>query len=404
MPKKPKVKKILLVDDEKDILWPLKQFLVDEELQTRVLTASSGEEALEMLARERIDLVITDIKMPGISGLDLLVEIKNHFPFTEVMVMTAFPSEEFKREALLKGGTHFVEKPFDIKAVREKVLATLREVGQFSGILSGISLADVIQLKCMSGVTTALRVKEEGRQGIIFFQAGEIIHAICEQLEGEEAFYEISSFRKGHLDTVRLTEMPDRSIYLPYFALLMEGSRRQDEKLLALDCEDEIPAAEPPEKESGREGWLNQPDAELLAKLRNVRGYRASSIISRAGDTLAEDRVAECPPLGVIGAPVDDFFRIADAGVNKVGMDGCEELVLGARNEVLIMRKSGGSANNDGCLAVALFDSSCNQSLARLALEKIVAAINSRYVETSRGDWASLPTLEATGISGTVLL
>jgi len=83
--------------------------------------------------------------------------------------MSAFPTTEFKREALLKGGMYFVEKPFDIKAVREKVLDALRDHEQFRGILSGISLSDVIQVKCMSGVTGALRVSEGGRQGVIFF-------------------------------------------------------------------------------------------------------------------------------------------------------------------------------------------------------------------------------------------
>jgi len=58
-------KTILVVDDEQDILWPLQEFLVDAELKIQVQTATSGEEALEQLARERIDLVITDIKNAG---------------------------------------------------------------------------------------------------------------------------------------------------------------------------------------------------------------------------------------------------------------------------------------------------------------------------------------------------
>lgn len=385
-------KKILVVDGGKDILWPLQEFLRDAGIPTQVLTATSGEEALDKLARERFDLVITDIEMPGISGLDLLVEIKNHFPFTAVMVMTDFASTEFKRQALLKGGTAFVKKPFDIKVVREKVLNTLRDTEQFRGILSGISLADVIQIKCMSGVTAALRVSEGGRQGIIFFRDGEIIQALFEQLDGEEAFYEIMSFRKGYLDTIRLLEMPARTIYLSYFALLMEGSRRQDEQLSVGVGEGVIPVAEASDRESGLDGWLERSDAELLSKLRNIKGYRSSSIIASDGNTLAEDRTAEGTVLGMTGARAGDFFRIVEAGVNKTGMECCVEVMLGASNEMLIMQRSG-VANGDGCLVVAFFDTSCNQSLARMALNKIVATLNSRCEATAPPNWTSLPRL-----------
>ena len=93
------LKRILIVDDEEDMVWSLRQNINNDRLQVEIFTAASGEEALTVLNGNHIDLVLTDIRMPGMSGLDLLLEIKNRFPYTMVIIMTAFPSNEFKKEA-----------------------------------------------------------------------------------------------------------------------------------------------------------------------------------------------------------------------------------------------------------------------------------------------------------------
>ncbi|MCA1764901.1 MAG: response regulator [Desulfobulbaceae bacterium] len=240
MSDKDKLKKVLIVDDEEDLLWSLQNNLCNDSLQVDILVASSGEQALEVLnGSEQVDLVITDIKMPGISGLDLLIEIKNRYPYTSVIIMTAFPSNEYKREAILKGSLHFLEKPFDINGLREMVSLSLKEDNMFKGTVAGVGLTDVIQIKALSGVNSALRVKEGEHQGIIYFEGGRIVHAICDDLEGDEAFYQIMEFNGGLLDSVNVKEMPDRTIESPVEALLMEGVRRMDEKNAARAREDE---------------------------------------------------------------------------------------------------------------------------------------------------------------------
>lgn len=386
MASKAAVKKILVVDDEEDILWSLKEFLVNKELQAQVITAASGEEALTKLAQERIDLVITDIKMPGMSGLDLLVEIKNRFPYISVIVMTAFPSSEFKREALLKGGMYFVEKPFDIKMLREKVIEALQESNQFRGMLTGISLGDVIQIKCMSGVTAALRVTEGRRQGIIFFQNGEIIHALCDEIDGEEAFYEIMSFSQGHLDTVNIAELPERTIFLPYAALLMEGARRTDERSLgaAGDAEGESadrpkPARTPAAAEAkplAAEGGGQKPVpslGELLAGFKTINGYRAAAIIKASGEIIVQDAVNSSIDLRLVGETLHDFFHNAREASNKIGLDSCQEAVIGTRSDILIMGSSG--AGEAGDLVLAVFGAEGNQALGRREMRKVVARL-----------------------------
>lgn len=384
-------KKILVVDDEEDILWSLKEFLVNKDLNAQVYTASSGEKALEKLSQERIDLVITDIKMPGMSGLDLLVEIKNRFPYISVIVMTAFPSSEFKREALLKGGMYFVEKPFDIKMLRGKVCEALQESGQFKGMLTGISLGDVIQIKCMSGVTAALRVTEGERQGIIFFQKGEVIHALCDELDGEEAFYKIISFAHGHLDTVNIADLPERTIFKPYTAMLMEGARRQDEQGGGESDEKGDSAVEV--RADGRDEIENigfgqvamavepapaphQSLGEMLDGFKTINGYRGSAIMKNSGEILAQDAINSKIDLRLVGETLNDFFRNTRTAIGKIGMESCHEAVIGTRSEILLMGCSGdGSGADGGRLVLAVFGASGNQALGRREMRKVVARL-----------------------------
>ena len=229
MGKNDETKRVLIVDDEEDMIWSLQKYLCNDTLQVEIVTASSGEEALQKMVDNRIDLVITDIKMPGMSGLDLLLEIKKKHSYTAVIVMTAFPSFEYKREAILSGSVHFVEKPFDINDLRSIVRKTMFEKSDFTGTMNGIGLIDIIQIKGLSNTTSALRVKNDDRQGIIYFEEGRVVHAICEDLEGEEAFYRILGFEGGEFESFNIGEKPEQTISLPNEVLLIEGTRKIDE-------------------------------------------------------------------------------------------------------------------------------------------------------------------------------
>ncbi|MBU0673912.1 MAG: response regulator [Proteobacteria bacterium] len=377
MGKKKRLQNILIVDDEETILWSLNEYLVNDQLSAKVITASSGEDALATLARLRIDLVITDIKMPGISGIELLMEIKNRFPQIPVIVMTAFPSSEFKREVTLKGGLSFVEKPFDINDLRHTVINALREENQFRGTLTGISLGDVIQIKCMSGVTAALRVSEGDRQGIIFFQKGEIIHALCDQLDGEEAFYEIMSFSHGILDTVQLTEMPEQTISMPCTALLMEGSRRQDEKQHREQNDDnpeQTKAPEETEKSAGIEK-NDQTDGSLLGtaleRFKTIKGYQASVIMESTGTIITRDDPAAGYDLDLVGTTINDFFRSAHSRLEKTPMGGCREIVLQLTKETILLRCQS-PEKETSYLVIALFSTLANLAMAKISIKKVV--------------------------------
>lgn len=107
---------ILVVDDEKDMRLLLKRSL-EPDLQCRVETAGSGEEALQRLAENPFDLVLADIKMPGMDGLALLEVVKRQSPDQTVVMMTAFGGVDSAVQAMRHGAHDYITKPFEYDAL-----------------------------------------------------------------------------------------------------------------------------------------------------------------------------------------------------------------------------------------------------------------------------------------------
>ncbi len=111
--------KILIVDDEESILWVFKKALEKRDLT--VHTAESAQQALEKIERHDYLLVFTDIFMEGMSGLDLLKELKMRTPSPPVVVMTAQDTMNNTIEAMRQGAFDYVSKPFDLEDIYDLV-------------------------------------------------------------------------------------------------------------------------------------------------------------------------------------------------------------------------------------------------------------------------------------------
>ncbi len=115
--------KVLLVDDEPYVTEIIGRILSQAKVEP--IAASSGEEALHLLRNHSVDLVITDILMPGMSGLELLEKIKELYPTLPVIVLTAHGDFYVAKEALNRGAFYFLTKPFNkstILNITEKAL------------------------------------------------------------------------------------------------------------------------------------------------------------------------------------------------------------------------------------------------------------------------------------------
>ncbi len=118
--------RILVVDDEKLIRWSLKENLEKENYE--VYTASTGEEALALIHEELPDLILQDIKLPGISGLEILEEVKKLREESLVIMMTAYGDVNTSVKAMKLGAYDFVEKPFVFDKLKLTIAKALETV------------------------------------------------------------------------------------------------------------------------------------------------------------------------------------------------------------------------------------------------------------------------------------
>jgi DNA-binding NtrC family response regulator len=116
--------RILLVDDEESLRITLAANL---ELEGHtVLEAASAEDALKLLSEQPVDVVLTDIRMPGLHGVELLRRIKRDRPDMPVVLMTAFTAEELVDDALAEGAFTVLPKPFDVAHALDTILRAVR--------------------------------------------------------------------------------------------------------------------------------------------------------------------------------------------------------------------------------------------------------------------------------------
>ncbi|MEW5763011.1 MAG: response regulator [Bacillota bacterium] len=119
------IPRILVIDDEEGMCWAVARALQEEGYFVR--TATSGPAGLALLEQDGADLVLLDIRMPRMSGLEVLKRIKHAHPALPVIIMTGFGSMPTALEAIEKGAVGYITKPFnvaDLKAAVKKTLAS----------------------------------------------------------------------------------------------------------------------------------------------------------------------------------------------------------------------------------------------------------------------------------------
>lgn len=119
---------ILIVDDEREVLNALSSTLKRaKQFRSDIVTAENPEKALDFLREREFDLVLSDYKMPGINGVELLREVKNKYPDTVRMLITGFSDLKTAREAINKAEVNnYLEKPWDNEELRNVIHASLK--------------------------------------------------------------------------------------------------------------------------------------------------------------------------------------------------------------------------------------------------------------------------------------
>src|SRR5947199_2589948 len=153
---------ILLLDDDPDLLDMYREILAQLPSRPEIRTASSGSRAMALLESEPFRLLICDLKMPKMDGLQVLSIVRRKYPQLRTVVLTSVMDEQFRSRVYALGVDLFWQKPTsdpDIKMFLECLESLLgREAeGGFCGVQSK-SLVDIIQLECISQSSSVLRI------------------------------------------------------------------------------------------------------------------------------------------------------------------------------------------------------------------------------------------------------
>lgn len=198
-------------------------------------TAISADRALFLLQQHPIDLVVLDIGIPMVDGIQLLGIIGRRYPGLKIVVLTGKASDSNRATCLAGGAELFIEKPVTTEGTRvvfnmlNDLVSWTHHEG-FSGALRQVGLPEVIQMECNARHSTILEVRNHQMLGQIYIEAGAITHAVVGTWTGEKAFNRLLSLKGGEFHLKSFSAPPQRTVQAGWEALLLEAARCNDEE------------------------------------------------------------------------------------------------------------------------------------------------------------------------------
>jgi len=222
------MKQILIVDDETNFLLSLEDGLRGFNDTFAISSAGNGKEAMVVLGKGGIDLVLSDIKMPEMDGLELLAKMSVSHPDVPVIIMTAFGSSAIEEKLESMGAFQYIEKPIDFDLLIDKVNEGLAAAEK--GRITGVSLASFMQLLNLDKKTCTLNVTAGELVGTLFFNDGEVLNAFTDTLTGQDAALAIATWDPVEIEIQNLCRQRERVIEAPLGYILIESARMKDER------------------------------------------------------------------------------------------------------------------------------------------------------------------------------
>ncbi len=224
---------VLLVDDDREMLRELGELLARRvgEDAAGVLFAEEGGEALEILQREPVGVLVTDLKMVGMDGWELLQRTTSEFPDVAVVVMTGYATPETVERLREQGASAVLAKPFLVSELAGRIREILaRETD--GGVIRGISPSLFLQVVEMEEKTCTIRLSgpAERRRGVLFFRGGKLFDARLGAMRGESAAREILAWDQAVLAIENACPLRDRTIRRDLHGLMIDAACRRDER------------------------------------------------------------------------------------------------------------------------------------------------------------------------------
>ena len=271
---------ILFVDDDPEFLVTLRdlyEMMSDHAWQ--IHSATSANQALEILDSQKIDLVVVDVNMPVIDGIQLIGIIQRRHPALKRAVLTGLATPEKRAASLANGADLFIEKATSPEGYKS-IFAMLGEVLQwapregFQGVLRKVGLQDVIQMECLARNSSILEIYNQNVLGRIYIEDGQLVHAVTGDITGEHALYKLLSLMGGSFELAQFEPPQEKTLNGQWEMLLMEAARVKDE--------------------NAANGNNDEDNAEKAVHSKTSSRVEGTLVCTRAGETLF-DAVGDDP-------------------------------------------------------------------------------------------------------------
>src|SRR5437016_4571571 len=184
---------VLFVDDDAGFLDVVQNLMqISSEGMWEVLTAQDASRALAQLRAREVDLMVIDVHMPVIDGLQFLGLLHRKYPDILKVVLTGHASEQYRAACLSNGAELFLEKPVSPEGW-QSLFTALDELVKFQpeegfrGVLRRVGLQDVLQMECLARSSSVLEISTEDAHGSVFVHDGQIITASVDDQVVDEA-------------------------------------------------------------------------------------------------------------------------------------------------------------------------------------------------------------------------
>lgn len=357
---------VFMVDDEEALVWSVRQAFERERPGVQFRGFTSPVDALGAIRLAPPELLITDVRMPQMSGIELLLSARQVAPDLPVVVFTAYGGAGVLAEIGSKSGVEYLEKPAPMERLLTTADRLLERDRGFSGAISLPLLPDLVQIYTLSMATGALSIRRGADAGTIWFERGEIVHAECGALSGESAVYELLAWQSGSfsLDTSARTQA--RTIEAKWQTLLLEGCRLLDEATRQ-------PEAAAPAESEAQVAVSSAPDSQLAP----ARAYLARLVplvrevsVAIALDLRGDRAHCEVGPPEAALRSLAPFRELLDAAHRIVGTPGAETRIEIVGQGMVIAAWSE-RATSSGALVGALADDSSKVARFRSALARV---------------------------------
>lgn len=190
--------KVLFVDDDAQLLELLRQVMSNYSHDAwEIYTAPDAVDALSILQEQGVQLLVIDLHMPTVGGLQFLQLLQRKFPDLLKVILTADASDAERGACLEAGAELYLQKP-QVEGGWRSIYAALAELVKFQPrgagsqrVLRAVGVQDVLQMECLAGKSSVLEVFSGPTGGKIFIKYGAVIHAVTGELQGEEAAFRL---------------------------------------------------------------------------------------------------------------------------------------------------------------------------------------------------------------------